>query len=94
MNEQKTLAQRLGKDTLIPMGVAAAMMVSLCGGAVWLNMSLAQLQYQTELLRRDISSLSERISSNAQDRWRRTDMRAWARLLQATNPALKIPEPD
>lgn len=85
---------RLGPNTLVPLGAVVAVILSAAAGAVWVNNVFMELRHQLEQVRFELADMKETVGRQMDDRWRARDMQSWAKLLQAQNPELKVPIPE
>lgn len=83
---------KLTKETLIPMGLVAGIVVAIATGAVWINVKLQSIDFNMEMLRQDLKAVHEKLDSNSSLRWSTRDMELWVQLLKAKNPAMEVPE--
>ena len=88
MSEHKVLT----RDTLIPIGVAVAVILAITSGVVWLNRSLDRITFGIEALSADLQRVQVRIDNVSSDLWRRSDMEWWAKLMRAQNAQLVVPD--
>lgn len=85
--ERRTI---LGRETLIPVGVAASMMLTLWLAASWVRDNLADVSYSLRDVRREIELLSQRMQGI--DTGSKAELRRFAEILAARNPTLIVPE--
>lgn len=78
----------LSGETLLPVGIAAAVLFSAVGGALWLQRQFNDLKTVIVELRTELDTIRKESKSN----WCRTEMRLWASELRLMNPTLKIPD--
>ena len=71
----------LGRETLVPLGLALTVTMAVCGAVVWLNHRLDSIDFNIQTLQRDVQGLKDG-----------SRLELWARLLKAQNPALAVPE--
>ena len=71
----------LSNDTLVPIGVAAAVMLPLSLGFIWLRDRLLK-----------IDSKLSRLEELQLGAWRLVHMQSWTIKLARDNPALKVPD--
>ena len=69
------------RETLIPVGVAVAIMVPAIGGWTWLSRQLDSIDRRLEAI--------ERQSNGAVHE---TDINAWIRVMRSENPSIKVPD--
>lgn len=93
MSEETDAIAKLSEKTWIPIGLAVTILVGGIALSTSLSSRLVRIESQIETLTREVHRVQEQVTYAGSDRWRREDMRAWAALLQARNPELKIPEP-
>lgn len=93
------------RETAIPLGLMAAVLLSAVSGTVWLVGSLKDMQHESEKqaiemrgeiksLRLEVQALGQQAKLAASDRWHFQDMVTWAELLKARNPDLSVPIPQ
>ena len=85
---------RLDRTTWIPLGVFFVFLIAVVTGVMWMNTTLGNLTHAVDPQRLAIEDVRTDLTAATMDRWSRRDMGAWAKLLQAENPDLKIPEPE
>ena len=85
--ERRTI---LGRETLIPVGVAASMMLTLWLAASWVRDNLADVSYNLRDVRREIELLAQRMQ--VLDTGSKAELRRFAEILAARNPTLIVPE--
>ena len=85
---------KLNKDTLIPLGIVAALIISTATGAVWINTKLQSIDHRMEKMGADMSSLQEKFDLADEDHWTFREMKLWSQLLKAKNPNIDIPNID
>jgi hypothetical protein len=83
---------KLTKETLIPVGLMMAVVVSVSSGAVWLNTQLQGTNYKLSALELKLDSIQEQLKAASLDRWSSRDMKLWIELLKAKNPKMEIPQ--
>mgnify|MGYP003114266424 FL=1 len=66
----------LSKETLMPLG----MVITLCGGVVWISTQLTNINYKLDMLEEKL-----------EDNWTRRDMENWGLKLKMENPDIEIP---
>lgn len=76
----------LTKDTLVPLGIVAA----LVGGAVWLNDTLRGIDYRLEQIEERMTGVQEQV--RGYDGIRGREMGLWIELLRARNPSVAVPD--
>jgi len=79
MVQDKTIV--LDKGTLIPVGVAAGVVLSFASATFWLQGRLSEIDRKLE-----------RIDARVQTTWDRTSMENWALRLARENPTVSVPE--
>ena len=93
MTEPKGIISR---ETLVPLGVVAGVLIFISGIGYWTQETLArvsqqfsELGHKLDIIQRDLSGLANRVDGT----WTRADMRNWRDLLQAQNGGtVKVPE--
>ena len=90
----------LNRGTLVPASLAGAILMLAAGGAVWINLELAEIKFDVRFLGGQITQLVagqksmqvsiEHINDN---NVQLSEFRAWVKLLKAKNPELDIPLP-
>tara|TARA_R110002110_G_scaffold403179_1_gene620856 strand:- start:562 stop:804 length:243 start_codon:yes stop_codon:yes gene_type:complete len=73
-NDKRTV---IGKDTLVPLGVVAA----ICSGVIWMISQLESIHYK-------LKNIDEKMVNH----WTKQDMENWGLRLKMENPDLKIPK--
>lgn len=81
----------LNGNTLVPVGLFAALAVTAVTAVVWLNGQLLKLNYGQDRINEKLSELASRVESGTTDRWTRTDMMHWIILANAKNSAISLP---
>lgn len=74
----------LSRETLMPLGVV----VSLLAGAIYIGGTMAGVQHEIAMLRKDLVSLQTELRLTIHER----EFRAWVELLRALNPSLAVPD--
>ena len=82
----------LNRDTLIPIGVAIAIVTPIGFGISWLRDGQRDNSSAIEALRTEVTNRFDKFEIRSQDRWTGTQMQLWVLQLQRDNPALKIPD--
>lgn len=77
----------INRETLVPLGLLAGVVLSAITATVWLQGTLLGLKGQIEVLGERISTLQ----TSGSDRWTATEMHAWSELLAARNPTMHVP---
>jgi hypothetical protein len=97
---EKVEAQKLW----FPLSMVAALIMAIVGGTVWMNNEFDSLNVSLLLLTKEVEYIKVHINSdsteikvqigklNAESVTRRS-FKDWTKLLQANNPALKVPIP-
>lgn len=75
----------LTPETWVPLGVVFAVFGGILAGVIWLNSRLQSIDFR-------LQNVEEKLNIGANDRWTGADMRTWALILRADNPALKVPD--
>lgn len=89
--------ETLGPQTKTTLGVAVSCVSVFLGGALWINSSLASMERSLVDIghRIDVLDLRLRVlEGTADDRWRRSEMRAWVRDAKERNPSISLPAVD
>lgn len=82
----------INRETLIPIGVAIAIVVPIGLGISWLRDGQRDNSAAIETLRKDMTQRFNTLESQSTERWTLWQMRLWTAQLQRDNPTLKIPE--
>lgn len=82
----------INRDTLIPIGVAIAIVVPIGVGISWLRDGQKDSSNEIQALRVEMSNRFDKIESRAADRWTGTQMQLWALQLQLDNPTVRVPK--
>lgn len=90
----------LDRDTLVPIGLLVTVVLSAITATVWINTTMLELQHGVDKANTHIQSLDLRVTdvqaqmagANSQT-WTWADMRHWVELVNASNPASKLPTP-
>lgn len=96
--ERKTM--RFDKETLVPIGLLVAVVLSSISATVWINTTMVSLRYGVEDVTKQVRRVDERVTdiqsqmmqSNT-SRWTALDMMRWVQLANARNTSLNLPEP-
>ena len=88
------MATVLNRDTLIPIGVAIAIVIPIGVGISWLRDGQRDNSYAIEKLRNDMTTRFDTLELQNRERWTLWQMRLWAAQLQRDNPTMKVPEVD
>ena len=83
---------KLTRDTLIPIGLVAGIVVAIATGAVWLNTKLQAINFEMAMVRQELSAVSKKLEEDQREHWSTRDMELWTKLLRAQNPSMKIPD--
>lgn len=81
-NNERNGRRVIGPNTLIPLGLAAALVVSIIGGVFWLDSRFDNLEARMEQIERNVGG-----------RWTGNNMKLWSEMMQRQNPESKIPDP-
>lgn len=73
----------ISEGTLIPLGIACAVLAPVCAWLIWLNGRLASIQ-----------SRLATIEGQHHETWSFTQQENWALKLGRANPALRVPDPE
>ena len=84
----------LTAQTLAPLGAIAVVAVAVGSAAVWLNVKLAGLDGQIEMLRQDVRRLTDEVRKEDHRDVTVAEFRAWLAGLRAANPSIQIPSFD
>lgn len=88
------MATVLNRDTLVPIGVAIAIVIPIGVGISWLRDGQRDNSYAIEKLRNDMTTRFDTLELQNRERWTLWQMRLWAAQLQRDNPAMHVPEVD
>ena len=92
-DETKAPLFQLDRSTLVPLGLLVAVVVSSISATVWINTRLLELGFSIQKVNDRLTELQQQVSNGSNDRWTAADMRNWVDLANASNAALKLPEP-
>lgn len=81
--QREQMANEISEKTRIPIGIAVACVTGMVCGAIWLNNSLATINFRLLSIER---TLNDAISSR--------ELKLWVRQLREANPQIKIPTLD
>jgi hypothetical protein len=87
----------LSQDTKTTLGVTALCVSAFLGGAAWINTSIGEVEKGLTGTNSRLDMIEYRLKaleSSSDDRWRRTDMKAWIRDFRERNPTMSIPSVD
>lgn len=84
----------LSRATWVPLGVVTVAILSVSGGAVWLNKELSDLNHKVDNVIKSVDALTVEVGDAGKGKVSIEALRWWARLIQAENPTLKIPMPE
>lgn len=86
----------LTQQTLVPLGLLVAVVLTAVGGTWTLARVFADMESNQALrfqrLELKLDSLEQAVSSAHNDKWTRTDMRSWVDALQARNSSISVPD--
>lgn len=91
------MAMALTQDTKTTIGVTALCVSAFLGGAAWINTSIGAVEKAQSDSNHKLDLIDYRLKAlegAADDRWRRSDMKAWVRDLRERNPAVSVPSVD
>lgn len=91
------MAVMLNQDTKTTIGVTALCVSAFLGGAAWINASISAVEKGLEGSNHRLDLIDYRLKTlegASDDRWRRSDMKAWARDMRERNPSMSIPSVD
>lgn len=81
----------LTRNTLIPLGLVAALLCGFGGGAWSFHSWAVDDALWKQNISRDIESLRNAEATKAREAWGRSDMREWTSLLREANPDIVVP---
>jgi len=82
---------KLNKDTLLPLGIVATLVLSAATGAVWMSNKLQAINYNMERLSIEVKNIQKQLDIAEQDHWTFREMKLWVELLKAKNTAIDVP---
>jgi hypothetical protein len=83
----------IDRNTLVPIGLLVAVVVSSISATVWINTQLLKLSNSIDRLDERVAELRSQVANGTADKWSRADMVHWVDLANASNVALKLPPP-
>jgi hypothetical protein len=84
----------IGPNTKTTLSVVASCITIFLGGALWITTSLGSMERSILELSHRVDTLDTRLRAlegTTDDRWRRSDMKAWVRDAKERNPSLSLP---
>jgi hypothetical protein len=81
------------RNTLVPIGLLVAVVISSISATVWINTRLIGLTHSIERLDERLTELRTQVTNGSADRWTSNDMLRWVDLANASNPSIKLPNP-
>ena len=98
--KKKSPILTLDRETLVPIGLLVAVVLSATGATVWINTALLNLVHSVEKANDQIAAMDIRITAmqaqmqnGSRETWTLADMRRWIELANARNPAANLPDP-
>lgn len=91
------MAVSLTQDTKTTIGVTALCITAFLGGAGWIQSSISAVKDAQSDSNHKLDLIDYRLKTlegAADDRWRRSDMKTWARDLKERNPSVSTPSVD
>lgn len=91
------MAVTLTQDTKTTIGVTALCVSAFIGGAAWINTSIGAVERAQSDSNHKLDLIDYRLKAlegASDDRWRRSDMKAWARDFKERNPSVSTPSVD
>ena len=82
---------KINKETLLPLGIVATLILSAATGAVWMSSKLQAINYNMESLTKEVKNIQKKLDLAEQDHWTFREMRLWVDLLKAKNSSMDIP---
>lgn len=83
---------QISEGTKLPLKLVALVLGAVVSSVLWLQACLLGLGSRIDSLKGDVTRLSDSISHAGSDRWNGSDMKVWASLLKANNPAIVVPD--
>lgn len=90
----------LDRDTLVPIGLLVAVVLSAITATVWINSTMLELKHAVDKANDRIQAVDTRVtdlqgqvSDGNGEKWTFADMRRWVALANARNPATPLPDP-
>lgn len=82
---------RLTRDTLIPLGLVASVLLGFGGGAVTFHLWAVQDALWKQQVATELTAVKDQLAKRSADDWSRTDQRAWSARLRESNPEIVVP---
>lgn len=82
----------INRETLIPIGVAFAIVGPIGVGISWLRDGQRDNTYAIQKLRDDMTVRFDTLESQSQERWTLWQQQLWAAKLKRDNPTMNVPE--
>lgn len=86
---------KLTKETLIPISIMGAILLSAIGGTWWFSGLMKAIDQSIQMVGRDVRDLQSSIRLLERDVGNGlsvTEMKMWVEILRAKNPSLVIPD--
>jgi len=80
MSKEERAGDSITQATKVPLSLLVGCVSVFVGGALWINNSLNRIEQRLTI-----------IEMGTSDRFRASDMKAWALQLRLENPTLKVP---
>lgn len=91
----------LNRETLVPIGLLVAVVLSSITATVWINTQLLNLIHSVkttndriDLMKDQLTALGRQVENGHSEDWSRADMIRWVELVNAKNPNLNVPIPS
>lgn len=92
MSPEVSEAGQINRNTLIPIGVAVGMLVSVVSLTLWLGGKFSDLEHSIQMMQVDLQRMQIQLERSAMQSWTRDQQASWVALLKAQNRDLVVPE--
>jgi len=82
----------LGPSTLVPIGAAAGVVITLITGTIYLERKFNSIERQMDNMQLVLNAQLRDIRMSMASRWTAHDMKVWTQELKIKNPTLEVPD--
>lgn len=94
MEDPKQPMFRLDRETLVPLGLLVAVVLSAISATVWINTALLNLAHKVGDIDTKLATVATRLDAIQSGWWTQADMRAWVKLARAQNGSAPVVWPE